>query len=33
MLRLPGGHHFEGSHGHVARLICDAVDRHVLKRR
>jgi type IV secretory pathway VirJ component len=32
MLRLPGGHHFDGSYEHVARLICNAVFKNVLKR-
>ena len=33
MVRLPGGHHFEGSYEHVAHLVWNAVAQHVLKQR
>jgi type IV secretory pathway VirJ component len=33
MVRLPGGHHFDGSYAHVARIVWNAVDQHVLKQR
>jgi type IV secretory pathway VirJ component len=32
LIRLPGGHHFDGSYKDVAKVICDAVDEHALKR-